>query len=53
MPLEFQALETPIFQDSRQLEGGKVTNPTHRPALSAREYSWYSFLLEAELTLGK
>ena len=33
-------------------EGGKVVKPTHRPALSPRKYSWYSFLLEAESPPG-
>jgi hypothetical protein len=33
-------------------EGGKVVNPTHRPPLPPRIYSWYSFLLEAESTTG-
>jgi hypothetical protein len=39
-------------QVSRQSahEGGKVVNPTHRPPLPPRKYSWYSFLLEAEST---
>jgi len=32
-------------------EGGKV-NPMHWPPLLPRKYSWFSFLLEAELTLG-
>jgi hypothetical protein len=41
-------------QISRQSahEGGKVVSPTHRPPLPPRKYSWYSFLLEAELTPG-
>jgi hypothetical protein len=30
-------------------EGGKFVSPTHRPPLPPRNYSWYSFLLEAEL----
>ena len=30
--------------------GGKVVSPTHRPPLHPRNYSWYSFLLEAEST---
>jgi hypothetical protein len=30
-------------------EGGKFVSPTHRPSLPPRNYSWYSFLLEAEL----
>jgi hypothetical protein len=39
-------------QISRQSahEGGKVVSPTHRPPLPPRKYSWYSFMLEAELT---
>jgi hypothetical protein len=39
-------------QISRQSarEGGKVVSPTHRPPLPPRNYSWYSFLLEAEST---
>ena len=31
-------------------EGGKVVSPTHRPPLPPRKYSWYSFLLDDELT---
>ena len=40
-------------QISRQSvhEGGKVS-ATHRPPLPPRKYSWYSFVLEAESTLG-
>jgi len=33
-------------------EGGKVVNPPHWPSVPPRKYSWYSFLLEAVLTLG-
>jgi hypothetical protein len=41
-------------QTSRQSahEDGKVVSPTHRPPLSPRNYSWYSFLLEAESITG-
>ena len=41
-------------QISRQSahEGGKFVNPTHRPLLPRKKYSWYSFLLEAESTQG-
>ena len=41
-------------QISRQSahEGGKVVSPTHRPPVTPRKYSWYSFLLEAEFTPG-
>jgi len=40
--------------DFRQLarEAGKVVSPTHWPPLPPRKYSWYSYLLEAELTPG-
>ena len=52
-----QALRVPGSwgsQVSRQLalEGSKVVTPTHRPPLPSWIYSWYSFLLEAELTPG-
>jgi len=33
-------------------DGGKVVSLTHRPLFTPRKYSWYSFLLEAELTPG-
>jgi hypothetical protein len=41
-------------QISRQSahESGKVVSPTHRPPLPPRNYSWYSFLLEAESNPG-
>jgi hypothetical protein len=40
-----------ISRQSAQ-DGGKIINPTHRPPLPPRKYSWYSFLLEAESTPG-
>jgi hypothetical protein len=33
-------------------EGGKVVSPMHRVHLPPRDYSWYSFLLEAESIPG-
>jgi hypothetical protein len=45
-----QEVQTPRFQSAH--EGGKVVIPTHRPPLPPRNYSWYSFLLEAGSTPG-
>jgi hypothetical protein len=43
----------PHFLDSRLIDGGEVVSLTRRPAtLYPQEYSWYSFLLEAESTTG-
>jgi hypothetical protein len=42
---------SPISRQSAH-EGGKVVSPTHRPPLLPRNYSWSSFLLEAESTPG-
>jgi hypothetical protein len=52
-----QTLKVPVGWDSqisRQSAhgGGKVVSPMHRPTLHPRNYSWYSFLLEAESTPG-
>jgi hypothetical protein len=51
-PLGFQEFEVPRISRQSAHEGGKVVSPTHRPRLAPRKYSWYSFLLEAELTPG-
>jgi hypothetical protein len=42
----------PEFLDSRLTDGGEVVSPTRRPPFTPQEDSWYSFLLEAELTPG-
>ena len=52
-----QALRLPeglVSQISKQSthESGKVVSPAHRKPSRPRKYSWYSFLLEAELTPG-
>ena len=44
-------LRLPDFVTTPQ-DGGKVVRLTHRPPLPPRKYSWYSFMLEAESTLG-
>jgi len=33
-------------------DSGKFVSLTHRPLFTPRKCSWYSFLLEAESTLG-
>jgi hypothetical protein len=42
-----EEVETPRYRDNRHM---KVLSPTHRPPLPRTKYSWYSFLLDAELT---
>ena len=44
-------LRFPDFMTTAQ-DGDKVVNLTHRPPLPPRKYTWYSFLLEADSTLG-
>jgi hypothetical protein len=46
-------VEVPIFSlDNRLTDGGKVVSLTRRPPFTPQEDSWYSFMLEAELTPG-
>ena len=51
-PLGFQEVEAPKIYRQSALEDGKVVSLTHRPPLPPREDSWYTFLLEAEVTPG-
>jgi hypothetical protein len=49
-----EALKVRVSQISRQSasEDDRVVSPTHRPPLPLSKYSWYSFLLDAELNQG-
>ena len=51
VPRGFQEVKVPDYVTMAQ-DGGKVVGLTHRPLFTPRKYSWYSFLLEAESTLG-
>ena len=44
------SLRLPDFKTIDIYEGGQVVSRTHRSSLPPREYSWYSFLFEAEST---
>jgi len=50
-PRGFQEVKFPIFYDNNA-GGGKVCQPYAPAAFSHRKYTWYSFLSEAETTLG-
>jgi hypothetical protein len=46
-------VEAPTFHlDSRLTDGGKVVSLTRRSPFNPQQDSWYSFLLDAESTLG-
>jgi len=49
-PEDARKLRLPDFKTAHA--GGKVASPMHRLPLPPRKYSWYPFLLEAELTPG-
>jgi hypothetical protein len=51
-PEGFRKVEAPRISRQSTHERGKVVSSTNRPPLPPRKYSWYSFLLEAELTPG-
>jgi hypothetical protein len=42
----------PHFLDNRHTDVGKAVSLMYRPPFTPQEDSWYSFLLEAESTLG-
>jgi hypothetical protein len=46
-------IEAPTFSlDNRLTDGGEVVSHTRRSLFTTQEYTWYSFLLEAESTPG-
>jgi hypothetical protein len=51
-PQGYEMLRFPHFADIQLTDGGKVVSPTCRQLLTPQEDSWYSFMLEAELTQG-
>ena len=50
-PQGSRKLRFPDFMTTAQ-DGGKVVSLTHRPAFTSMKCPWYSFPLEAELTLS-
>jgi hypothetical protein len=51
-PYGCETSRLPHFLDSRLTGGGEFVSLTRRPPFTLQEDSWYSFLLEAELTPG-
>jgi hypothetical protein len=51
-PQGCETLRFPQYLDNWLTDGGKVVSLTCRPPFTPQEGSWYSFLLEAELTPG-
>jgi hypothetical protein len=51
-PWGCERLRHPHFLDNRLTDGGEVVSLTRRPRFTPQEYSWYSFLSEAESTPG-
>jgi hypothetical protein len=51
-PLGLWEVEAPTFSDIQLTDSGKVVSPMRQPLFTPQEDSWYSFLLEAELTPG-
>jgi hypothetical protein len=51
-PYGCETSRLPHFLDNRPTDGGEVVSLTHRPPFTPQKNSWYSLLLEAELTPG-
>jgi hypothetical protein len=51
-PYDWETSRIPHFVDNRLTDGGEVVSPTRLTPFTPQEDSWYSFLLEAESTLG-
>jgi hypothetical protein len=51
-PYGCETLRLPHFLDSRPTDGREVVNLTYWLPFTPLEDTWYSFLLEAELTPG-
>jgi hypothetical protein len=51
-PQECERSRIPHLLDNRLTDGGKVVSLTRGAPFTPREFSWYSFLLEAVSTRG-
>jgi hypothetical protein len=51
-PRGCKTLRLPHFLNIRLKDSGEVVSPTIWPPYTPQENSWYSLLLEAELTIG-
>jgi hypothetical protein len=51
-PWDCEMSRLPHFLDNWLKDGGEIVILTRRPMYNPQEDSWYSFLLEAELTTG-
>jgi hypothetical protein len=47
-----EMLRLPDFLNSRLTDGSEVVSLMHHPPFTPQEDSWYSFLVEAQLTAG-
>jgi hypothetical protein len=51
-PYDCEMSKLPYLLDNQPTDGGKEVRLTRRPPFTPQEDSWYSFLLEAEMTPG-